>query len=51
MNNCTTQVMSYENGKMLYKSGCMQVVPTHPCIRVSKTSWNGVHIRVAQLVS
>jgi hypothetical protein len=49
--NIGTQVMDHENCLWRYKSGCMQLVLEHHCIRASKASWNGVQIRVVQLVS
>jgi hypothetical protein len=45
------QAMDYENCFWRYKSGCIQLVLEHHCVRASKASRNGVQIRVVQLVS
>ncbi len=50
MNN-GTQAMGHENCYLQHKSGRVQLVCAHQWARVSKTDWNGVQIRVVQLVS
>lgn len=48
--NYVTQVMDHENCYSQYKSDCAQFVWPHYRATGSKPNWNGVQIRVVQLV-
>ena len=46
-----TQAMDHENCFSQYKSNCAQLVSQHHWTGGSKPNWNGVQIRMVQLVS
>ncbi len=48
--NVVTQAKDHENRLSRHKSDCGQTVWSHRWLRGSKPNWNGVQIRVVQLV-